>query len=705
MRRLQTHSRYAIVSFAAATLLAGCVGDGPKPEINAKPPNIGTITKVAYDGASDDLLTAGLGKTGLTAGAPEPKPANPAAPTAAELRRLAIFTNYSALVDVNPNGGFGSLYGPNIDVKGANSLGEGKVAGSEYLAYLDDGTGRKNVTLMVQIPITWDRNRPCIVTATSSGSRGIYGAIATAGEWGLKHGCAVAYTDKGTGVGMHDLMSNTVNMQNGVRADATVAGPNSNFTASLTAQQLSTFNTATPNRVAVKHAHSQQNPEKDWGSDTLNAVRFAIYLLNEERAEKSNGSTLRVYGTDNTTVIASSVSNGGAAAVAAAEQDGEGLIDGVAVAEPVLELGPVPGLTIRRGTVVQGSGRTLFDYFTLANLYQPCASQSTRAANSYGIRADPAIATNRCAALKMRGLLMTATAAQQAEEALDILINAGFQPDSNLIQASHFMLAVPPVTTAYANAYGRFGVQDNLCDLSYGGITGTTGAPIAIAPQDIAKIFGKGNGLPSSFGSQGILVINNASVGGAIENMRSITPSTRAQDYNIDSAICLRNLLTGTDGNAVRVQNGVREVLRTGDLRGKLAIIVAGRADALIPVNFNARPYFGLNRMTEGAASRLSYIEVTNAQHFDTFNLLLPGYDTAFVPLHYYYIQAMDHMWAGLTASAPLPPSQLVRTKPRGGAAGQAPPISMQSNLPSIVQTPAPADQISFSNNTVSIPD
>ena len=166
-----------------------------------------------------------------------------------------------------------------------------------------------------------------------------------------------------------------------------------------------------------------------------------------------------------------------------------GLIDGVAVAEPVLELDPVPGLTIRRDTVVQGSGRTLFDYFTLANLYQPCASQSTRAANSYGIRPDPAIAINRCAALKLRGLLTTATAAQQAEEALDMLIGAGFQPDSNLIQASHFVLAVPSVTTAYANAYGRFGVQDNLCELSYAGITGDTGAPVPIAPQDLAKLF------------------------------------------------------------------------------------------------------------------------------------------------------------------------------------------------------------------------
>jgi hydroxybutyrate-dimer hydrolase len=133
---------------------------------------------------------------------------------------------------------------------------------------------------------------------------------------------------------------------------------------------------------------------------------------------------------------------------------------------------------------------------------------------------------------------------------------------------------------------------------------------------------------------------------------------------------------------------------------------VAGRADALIPVNFNARPYFGLNKVTEGPESKLAYIEVTNAQHFDAFidNPALPGYDTAFVPLHHYFIQAMDRMWAALTANAPLPPSQLVRTTPRGGTPGQAPLIT-PANLPPISPTPAAADLITFDDNTVQVPD
>ena len=114
---------------------------------------------------------------------------------------------------------------------------------------------------------------------------------------------------------------------------------------------------------------------------------------------------------------------------------------------------------------------------------------------------------------------------------------------------------------------------------------------------------------------------------------------------------------TGTDANAGRVQTGVRETLRTANLRGKPAIIVAGRADTLIPVNMNARPYFGENKIVEGAASRLSYIEVTNAQHFDAFidNSLLPGYDSMLVPLHVYFIRAMDAMWAQLTLQHSAP--------------------------------------------------
>src|ERR1700730_16460408 len=206
--------------------------------------------------------------------------------------------------------------------------------------------GRTQVTMMVQIPDSFDPTNSCIVAAPSSGSRGVYGAIATAGEWGLKHGCAVAYTDKGTGNGAHDLQNNTVNLIQGDRADAALAGDDSNFTAQLSDSQRATFNAATPNRFAFKHAHSQLNPEKEWGKNVLRSIKFAFKVLYEKLGLRGVQITKQ-----NTIVIASSVSNGGGASARAVEQDEDHLIDGLAVGEPNVN----PKFS-SKFTIVQGEG-------------------------------------------------------------------------------------------------------------------------------------------------------------------------------------------------------------------------------------------------------------------------------------------------------------------------------------------------------------
>lgn len=692
-----------VLASAVALMLAGCGDDTSPTESNTKPTFVGTVTKSSYDGNTNDLLTAGLGKTGLAGAAPVV--AVPASPTAAELRTLAIYNNYRAIVDIAANGGYGSLYGPNIDVNGNPTLGEGKVAGTEYLAYADDGTGKLNVTMIVQIPTSFKDGAACIVTATSSGSRGAYGAIGSAGEWGLKRGCVVAYTDKGTGTGIHDLSADTVNTQNGVRSSAASAGKNSNFTAELTAAELATFNAATPNRFAVKHAHSQQNPERDWGRDTLNTIRFAFYALNEERAARNSDGTAKVqFKPDNTIVIASSVSNGAGAAIAALEQDTEGLIDGLAVSEPNVQLVPGGNLVVKRGNVTTtGTGKPIYDYFTTANLYQPCAALAAAAVGSPGAAfVNATLATNRCASLKAKGLLTSTTTAEQATEALNLLLSAGWQPESNLLHASHYAFATPPIAMTYANTYGRYSVKDNVCGLSFAA-TDATGKPVAIGATALAQGFGTSNGVPPTIG---INIVNNNAPGGPVNSPASISPSTGLLDFNIDAATCQRNLWTGTDAGAVRVQNGIKEVYRNANLRGKPAIIVHGRSDALVPVSFTSRPYYGQNKVVEGAASKLTYIEVTNAQHFDTFidNALLPGYDSMFIPLHYYFNKAMDAMYAQLTNNVPLPPAQVVRTIPRGGTPGAAPAITT-ANVPPISASPSAANQITFSGNTLTIPD
>ena len=687
---------------AAAALLTACASTPPSG--NVRPDFVaGAIARASYDGVSDDLLTAGLGKSGLAGTAPAAT--DPANPTAAELRRLAIYNNYRALVDVDAKGGYGTLYGPNVDGRGQATASEGKIAGVEYLAFADDGTGAQNVTMMVQIPASFDRSRSCIVTAASSGSRGVYGAIGTAGEWGLKHGCVVAYTDKGTGVGVHDLATNTVDLINGLRQAAAAASATSNFTAKASPAELQRFNAANPNRVAVKHAHSQQNPEKDWGRDTLRAIRFAFYALNEERGDAApGGGRLPSFTPRNTIVIASSVSNGAGAALQAAEADTEGWISGVAVSEPSIQLQPNPSLTVKRGaTTWTGTGKPLLDYFTIANLYQPCAALVPAAAAGPGAAlVSVPFATNRCASLKAKGLLNAADTAGQALEALAMLHGAGWQTESDVLHASLYALATPPIATTYSNSYGRFSVLDNLCGLSFAA-TNPANQPIAIPAAALAQTFGTGNGIPPT---GGINVVNNLAPGGPLRDPVSSSPSTGVQDYDLDAAICQRNLLTGSDANATRVKTGIGEVLRTANLHGKPAIIVHGRSDGLVPVPFSSRPYFGQNKLVEGSASKLTYVEVANAQHFDAFidNPALPGYDSRFVPLHYYFLQALDLMYAHLRDGAPLPPAQVVRAVPRGGEPGKAPALA-PANLPPISQTPAPGDRITFSNGTVTVPE
>ncbi|MCM0608897.1 MAG: D-(-)-3-hydroxybutyrate oligomer hydrolase [Ideonella sp. WA131b] len=691
------------LALAALAALAACgsdtevtIGSGDYA-VNTRPAFlVGAVRSASYDGTADDLLTAGLGRAGLASAV---APTLSAAPTAAELRKLAIHTNYRAIVDTTAGGGFGTLYGPNIMADGTVGTGDGKIAGTEHI-----GIGPGGVTMMVQVPSSFSASAPCIVTAASSGSRGVYGAIGSAGEWGLKRGCAVAYTDKGTGNGVHDLQNDTVNRYDGTRATAAAAGSDSNFTAALSAAELTAFNAATPNRFAVKHAHSGINPEADWGTFTLQAVEFAFYVLNQQfGAPLPDGSRTKLIVPGNTIVIASSVSNGAGAALAAAENDGLGLIDGVAVSEPNIQMAPAAGLSIERGTLpaYTGGSKPLYDYFSYANLLQPCAALATAATGSpFGYTGGTAfVAGNRCASLAANGLVTGATTLEQANDALARLRAYGWEPESDLLHASHYLFASPAIAVTYANAHGRFPVQDNLCGFSFGAVDGA-GLPTAAAPAAIAGVFGTGNGVPPSGALQ--LIWNNA-VGGARNHGAAASPSTGALDFAFDGALCLRNLWAGAGAQADAVRAGVVEVRRSANLRGTPTIIVHGRNDTLVPPNFSSRPYLLRNAQVEGAASRVRYVEVTNAQHFDSF-LPFPGYDTRFIPLHVYFNRAMDAMWAHLKNGAALPPSQVVRTTPRGGTPGAATAIAA-SNVPAIAANPPAGDRITIDGSTLRIPE
>ncbi|MDO8455761.1 MAG: 3-hydroxybutyrate oligomer hydrolase family protein [Burkholderiaceae bacterium] len=723
----------SVLAASATLLLAACGGSSPSEAINALPGGIFEVSKTSYSAtvtgggataATQDLLTAGLGKTGLGL-ATAPAFADPLNPSALELRRNAIHANYRAILDPSANGGYGTLYGPNINLSGGNTLGEGLIPGVEYLARLDDGTGRKNVTVAVQIPASFDVANPCIVAGPSSGSRGVYGSIGSASEWGLKRGCAVALTDAGKGMGLYDPSDDTVNKIDGVRATRSGAGSLSHFAASITDAARTAFNSAFPNRLGLKHAHSQQNPEKDWGSDTLASVQYALYALNKEYAPKTQdgaNQTIR-FAAANTLVIAGSVSNGGGAVLRAAEIDTTGLIDGVVAAEPSAQPRTTAGYGVQQGGVAAGKhGLSLIDVFTFENIYQPCAAQAptvvmaeTSIFNYMSLTAMNARAGNRCAALASKGLVSGSTLAEQATDALQKLRNYGFMPEHDLMHNAHYGLGNGPIIAMmYTNAFGRFSMTDNLCGMSAAPVN-ATGDVVAVSAAVKAGSFASGNGTVN--GSPATVVYNN-SVGGAKAWQFAVSPSSGTADFGLDAALCQRALVTGTDvasgaaltassvptkGQSDAVRAGIAEVQLDGNLRGKPTLIVAGRSDALVPINHAARAYTAFNRVTEGATSKLSYVEVANAQHFDTF-LPFSGFDNRFVPLHVYYVRAMNAMYANLKSGTALPPSQVVRATPRGGAPGAAAAISA-ANVPAFVAAPAVADQIGFSGSSINVPN
>jgi hydroxybutyrate-dimer hydrolase len=590
----------------------------PSGTPNFKPRFLGPITSNCYRTDAHDLLTAEIGKNGL-GNALAPGFVNPLAPTPLELRARAIHTNYRAVLDPTPGGGYGTLYGPNVDKNGNVTGSEGFVHGCEYLAFADDGSGRQNVTLMVQIPDSFDPKNACIVTGTASGSRGIYGAIGASGEWGLKRGCAVAYTDKGTGNGLHDLATHVVGLIDGIRTTADIAGSTSHFTAALTDAERAAYNAAFPNRVAYKHAHSQQNPEADWGKNTLQAVVFAFYALNEQFGKPLGHSGLKRIAVDrrNTLVIASAISNGGTGGLAAAEQDRFGLIDGVAVTEPNAQPDELHGLRIQQGVkTVETIGKSLYDYFTYGNLYQPCAALAVGAAAPAFAFLPAVQAQNRCAGLKAKGLLTAGDLAGQAAEALEKLQKYGWGAEADVLHASHYRFATNAIAVTYANAFGRFSVADNVCGFSFAntdalGNVVAQDAPGAALPQP--TIFATGNGVPPT---TRVNVVYNDSVGGAKLDLLAVSPSTTLADFALDGAICHRNLAEGRDivtgapltgamkEMSDRVREGIDDVLLEADLRGKPAIIVAGRADALVPINHASRAYYGATQLEGRGHSR-----------------------------------------------------------------------------------------------------
>jgi len=673
-----------LLSFFILTCMVACSGSHFATK-NVAPSGLRVMKSMAFDGTTDDLVTAGVGQTALLGTAAIPTYADPANPTAAELRRAAIARRYDKA------SGEGVYYGGNIDPVTLTQVpGEGKIAGREFLAYNDDGSGKKNVAMLLQVPDSFDVDSPCVLVVAVPSAFRIYTAIET-GAWGLRRNCAAVYTDKGGGNGIHELSSDTVLRIDGTNADPNVIGIDSHYTSDLVGTRRTDYLAQYPNRVSVK-PYGKRNTFAEWGSDVVAAAKFAIYQLNEIYGETlQDGKKSARFTKGNTLVILRGNSSGGGAAMMGAEADKEGWIDGVVVAQPQVQPKADDRVTVRRGgRDIKSRGMTVIEHLTLTSSFMNCAAMADPAAPGYSMVANGA---NVCASLKDKGLLTGSKLAEQAMEARRFLFDIGFDPDGAPYLPINAAANPLPPAHSIASAFGRLGVEDNLCDFTVSLTVDSNGKPSAPSQQQKATMWVTGGGYAPQ------LIYEN-SVSGAVAFRRGISPSTGRQDYSLDGALCLRNMMTGTSEMARRIQEGAKGVLANGDVHGKPMIVIHGREDSRVPATLTSRMWMGLNSLVEGAASRVRYIEITNTSHVGS-----PLLKSRVVPLAYYEQQALNMMWDHLKKGTPLPKHQVVRTIPRGTKSdGSAPDLSLK-NVPPILMDPASADAVSVSNGLVIIPD
>ena len=651
---------------------------------------VGEPIRYELDGTSDDLLTAGLGPRGLRG--PPPAFANAARPTPRELRRRAVHAAYRGLVDVSDAGGFGRLYGP-ADGRG--------VAGVEYLAALRTPDGRGVTSVLVQIPAAFDPGDPCVLAVASSGSRGIYGALPTAAEWGLRRGWAVVHTDKGTGVGVWDL-----DRGRGYRIDGTLTkdatDPLVGFVPEASAA-LAAFARREPHSLLFKHAHSGLNPEADWGAYLLQAIQAGFELINLELGDRLR----RPLTPERALVLAAGVSNGGGTVLRALERDRSGWISGALACEPnAMVAGRTDGLEIHYGgRRLRDAGIALYDYTGLHYLFQPVAAlaEADPAAPFFASTlADRPRLEALCAGLQAVGLLPAGPVAAAAAAAREQLLAAGMLPAA--LRLGHFNLVAnlwPSLTVSYGWAYSRRPAWEPYAGVTFAACD-ADGRPRALEAAEAEALWADSNGIPPT-GAVSLCVRDaggerRASNAGNLELALAYAP-----DRVLASATrAVAGLPVDRSAMLAAVHRGQQEVVMSGRLGNRPVIIVHGRADSLIPVNHASRAYYAVNQRDRGGRDELRYYELEHGHHFDGY-LGLPGMAEAYVPMQAWLCRGLDALLERLRHGTALPPSQVIRSRPRGGAGDGVPPLA-EEHLGRLRADPGD-DAIRYADGVLTVPD
>ncbi|HTD29671.1 MAG TPA: 3-hydroxybutyrate oligomer hydrolase family protein, partial [Xanthomonadaceae bacterium] len=381
--------------------------------------------------------------------------------------------------------------------------------------------------------------------------------------------------------------------------------------------------------VAIKHAHSRDNPEADWGRHVKQAAEFALQSLDDAFPSAAP------FTFDNTRVIAVGISNGGGAVLRAAELDGDWL-DAVVACEPNIH--------------VEGNGgRCIYDYTTEAALLMPCALLHPALAPLPQPPASAQVApiwAGRCAALKTAGLVGGDDTLAQAESAHAQLRASGWTDSAMRAGALSTGFDLwRAVAVTYASAYGRYGVGEHPCGYSFAAQNLDLFSSRAATSTERAAWWSDASGIPPGAGV-------------------SIIDSKRAPpDFILPGLQSLRALWDGLGADATRVRSGIAETC-AGLPRPKLPIVVIhGIDDGLVPMAFSSAPYV---TNANAGGSDVRFWQVRNAQHFDSF-LVLPEYAARYVPLMPYVYAALDRVWAHLDDGAALPADALIDASPRAG--------------------------------------
>lgn len=582
----------------AAALLSGCgSGEAPLEEAPVDEPGEPLASAVAQARATvhrdgDDLLTAGLGLAGLMGQAP----ALSSEAEAGELRRLAIHNAWNALASLTPAGGVGGLL---ADLP--------TVPGREWSRFVRLDGADQPFRVLIQVPDSFDPEAACLVAGPASGSRGVYGAIPLVAPWALPRGCAVVYTDKGAGTDFHFYLDDTAVAVDGRR------GPASD---SLRPQAPPRPDDAPEALVAMPHAHSGDHVEADWGRHVLASIRFGLAILGEVYE--------REFDPDSVQVIASGLSNGAGAVLRAAELDDEGLIDAVVAVMPNISPPNAPHL---------------FDYATLAALYQPC-----QLADLERVRNKPlgnpmlaAIGQTRCEALYQAGLLDAAEAAG----ARAVLVEAGFDDAALSLGTVNVALDLwRSVAVTYASAYLRRDPFNMPCDYKF------------IVTDDDSVQRQAWWATHSGIAPGGGIDISDGRAGGV--------------DPVLPGLACLRDLYKSEDEEGELLRAAIEATRASARLPDIPVLLVHGRVDGLIPAAFSSRPYAEQARAN---GARLAYWEVDRVQHFDAL-LAAPGLGQRLVPILPFGWAGLDHIQAVLDGDAELGDDR--RIEPVPAAAGQA---------------------------------